>query len=331
MSRRSVSQRRSTMAGVAVFALAAGPAAAQSGDISYVTFDTVDRTFAPAATAQGVVLGLLSYTDPALAQGANVDVLWHEMGADGTFDTWAWTDDDLGMAARWIRGAFSDTTLFAQDTEISIAIYESDPGATPEDPIKFIFGLFETDPLQPALPAASDPGGLVEVLAGIGYAAAPTYSGIAAGGAASGGTGGIGGGYVPAGCLAAFGSEEEVLLQDLYRRATLILAGTDPQTAANDPCAWPCLCLTAYTCTTTPPGTWTYVGSTPIFGGGQVCKWERPATRTWTKTGLKWLWCTNCAATGTGPGGREVVFSTVGPGVACPATPPAGGTILCLR
>jgi len=266
---------------------------ASGQDIEGVSFETVDWVFVPAVAENGEIFGFLSWTDTALI-GQNVSLLWYEYDEnDGSFTTFAWKHPDVGAAALWLRGDYSEEMMFVHNDELPDFIAVAD-AANITAPKPFTNGLFEDDPLAPVIESADNPQIIIDALASIGYEAAPSISGMIV---ATGESGSVQVGQNPVpidvACVVAAGSLEAMMLNDLYNRTkSFVDFGID--LPGNRSCSWPCTCTT--TVIYTPTGPW--VGA-PSPVNPAVCLYSRPSTRTTTKTGDTWFLCVSCASTTT--------------------------------
>ncbi len=239
---------------------------------SYVRFEVGGWTFTP-AIVQTSVEGFLAWVEDVEAVGENITVMWYQHESDGTWTTWAWQSNDVGVAALHVRGLLGDQLVFASDTDV-IAWVEAASG--PAASLEVVDGLFFDDPFQAVVASHPDPPEMMDVLVAVGWQAAPNLSALAVEAAAD--------------CDI---TPEALLLNDLKSDAELTLFG---QTAVADDClSWPCKCKLTY-------GTWAcpawVLYDTVTIPGGTVCHYERTCTRPWTKTGRHWT-CFSCANTGT--------------------------------
>jgi hypothetical protein len=296
--------------------------------VDAVKFDSVDWTFIPATTTSGEILGFLSWTDSEVV-GQNISLLWYEYDLNtGDFLTFAWKHADIGAAAIWLRMNYSEEYMFAQNSDLPDFIAVAD-ALNIVDPKLFTGGLFDDDPLVPVITASQDPQPVIDALASIGYAVAPTISGMSV---ATGGNGLLQIGITPIpideACVAAAGSLEAMLLNDLYGRAVSFL--TIGEDLPDDRSCGFCSCVTTTTYTIPAPGTWAS-GTYGTPGGRQTCRYTRPATKVETISGKKFWGCSPCTGGPYSTPGVQHSEVLLVPGSTCPTSPGQGASLIWHR
>ena len=256
---------------------------------------------------ESTLVGFYAYPgDQVFSTPGNIARIWFEILPE--IDAWAAYAIDPSNQEAYvdlIDGAGGDfaTVMALED------IFAEDQAKLSSGPFGPIdSGLLEGDPLLPVLSLVGDPGHLLEMLAGLGYAAAPSLSGALSISPNPGGT----------------------VSPDVKQALDCLRFKFDPSYAATTSCN-PCECTThpvGYT--PTPPGTWTVTST--VRNGWRICSYRRPGTSSYYKTGLK-RDCTPCTEGSPGtPIGpvpvRETGSARVENAGPCPASPDAPTNIV---
>lgn len=250
----------------------------QNSDVNYMQISARGWLFCP-ATSANEIRGFLALLEDGLAIGSNIELVWYQREANGSWTSWGWEQRDLGEAVWWVRSHLNDPLAFTLDVELNEAAESVEPeAATP--PVPLVNGLFFDDPIQPVVQQSENAAAVVDGLAVAGWQVAPIMSSLEAGGVAP--------------CDQQSVNAMQSLLNDLASDVEMAYFGT---ATISSTCSWPCKCTYTYGAPTC--GAWTFLYSVPQSGGGLVCHYSRSCTRTWTSTGETWLLCRDCAATGT--------------------------------
>lgn len=219
---------------------------------------------------EDALAGLYAYPgDQVLSTPGNIARIWFEIvpEVDG-WAAYAIDPSDTEAYIDLIDGVHGNFALIESLEEI----FAEDQSKLLSGPSGLIdAGLLEGDPLLPVLSVVSDPRHLLDLLAGLGYPAAPSLSGALSISPNPGGT----------------------VSPDMKEALNCLRADFDPSYVPTTSCT-PCRCTThpvGYT--PTPPATWA-VTSRPRNGWTR-CSYTRAGTASYYKTGLK-PDCTPCTA-----------------------------------
>jgi hypothetical protein len=258
------------------------PGLSTPGGAAYVRFNVRGWVFAP-AVVDGYIFGFLAWAntvDPAedsvIVTGENLRVLWCQRD-EQAWSVWAWTGDDVGQAATWVRGLLDAPAAFAEDLQLP-SLMDQKTGAVPLAPHLLYNGLLRDDPLQALLSSAASPEVFVDAVAKAGYRAAPVVSALH-----SLTTSGA--------CDPTANNALEGALDGLTQEADTILFG---RSQFNTGCSWPCKCTT----TSGPATAGAWGSNSTVIGSRRHCVYHRQWSVLVTKTGLHW-WCTSCAGSYT--------------------------------
>jgi len=240
--------------------------------------------FTPALQC-GEIKGFFAQILPELSYPGNLDVLWFEPTATGSWSAWGWNGSSGAEtnAIGWIRSRLGDDSVFSENPRLQSPA-PSEP-ATWTAPAHLMRGLLEDHPLQLVLgdePRSSD---LFATLEQAGWGVAPVISRLSE---------------------RDHGASTGVNLQELLRALvgkTLVLVpgtvaqtGTGP-TAGGPTFPWDCECTLSYG--TPVYGPWVFLYSVPAMGGGLTCHYERTVTTPWRTIGDYFLSCIGCTDSGS--------------------------------
>lgn len=260
----------------AVVALCATLASAQTG--AYATFTYETWTFAPIVSS-GAIKGYLAWADPATLTGDNLPIIYYQRTTTG-WKMWGWADYDLGAATRYLHNTFGES-VFQYDPDL---VNVETATTVAQSPKELQYGVFVDDPVHVLIANAPDPVELVSLLVDLGWKAAPGLSQLAVADSI----------LCPVDSTPA--DPVATLLNERTHDMDMIIFGSSTITL---PCTyWPCGgCVTTYG-TSTPSGPWTYRGSV-VVDNLTVCKYDRDATQSWSRTGRSTWLCLDCTGSGT--------------------------------
>ncbi len=282
--------------GVAAFLIAGAHAAADGVSARHYAFDW---TFVP-ATANGQVIGVLGWANSDVVVAGNMNVAWFERRADGGWDSWGWTDGQVGEAAAYVTQSVNSLVKF-RDHEVDERSVVSQ--ATTPQPVTD--GMFSDDPVREFVMMLPDPAGAIEAFAQAGWSLGPTLSASL---------------VVPVEVCATPMNATIVVMNTFAQRFEMVLMG---QSATELDCELFCAGCTETYSNPVPSGAGTWTLHTRVHLGWRYCRWCRPASYTLSYTGLTFWLCNSCSATTTVQG-YEVCEDRILTSDTCPATPPAG-------
>jgi hypothetical protein len=144
------------------------------GPVMSVDIEAHGWKFAPAVSA-GMLRGFYAEVLPDLARTGNLNILWFELTADGTWSAWGWDEGESSHnTIGWIRTHLSDESVFEDNPRVA-ASAPSEPEAWIE-PIRLKRGLLESHPLQVILGEQPRSAQMFSTLEQVGWGVAPLVS-----------------------------------------------------------------------------------------------------------------------------------------------------------
>ncbi len=116
------------------------PSVLAQGGTESVQYGIEGWNFA-SARIDKTVKGFLIWADPDTASvGDDLRILWLERGAQGSWTVWGWKDNDIALAADWVRSQKKDLTIFSDNPWANEKIFNAglEAGTAP-DPMQVVF------------------------------------------------------------------------------------------------------------------------------------------------------------------------------------------------
>jgi len=283
-------------------------AQAQTIERPQVVFEHAGWAFQPVwDRGEESLAGFYAYpTADVISLPGNIVRIWFESREDNAWGAYAVDPSDIASTVDQIEDAGGEGGVILLIEEVLIED-PSMPMSGPAGPITA--GLIQSDPMIPIVENASQPNLLTQLLASVGYAAAPSLS-----------------------APLSTSSNAGTVSGEMKQALNCLRGEIDPFASMTN--CMVCRCSTHFTgYTPTPPGTWTVTSS--IRNGNRRCTYRRNGTASYWKTGEKGEPpCVSCAVgSATAPIGpvpvREVGTAYVDGTGPCPPNPES--TYLVIR
>lgn len=244
----------------------------QNPDADYVQINAEGWLFCP-ATDSSEVKGFLALLDGAGSAGLNIQLVWYQAEADGSWTSWGWEEPDFGGAVWWVRSYLNDSLAFTHDIDLNEAAETVGPEAA-VPPLPLVNGMFGDDPFQPVVEQAEDPVAVVDVLATAGWQIVPAMSSVEVGDANP--------------CGPESANALQCLLDELASEVELAYFGSSNRNTGGE-IGWPCKCTRTYVYGIWGP--WGFSHGHHTGGGRTTCHYTRTRPATMTAKGRhRWCW-----------------------------------------
>lgn len=259
-----------TMLGLAFTGVITPTAAAQSPAASWKV-PLADWTFYAVPDAKpGAVTHFLALADSGLTTGDNLTAVWLERNASGVWTSFTWPKPDMPEVIAYARKVSQNPSALAHEPDF--ASVQPTNATAPAAPLAMDTGLIAGDPMIKEVQASAEPGKVLDVLASVGYAAAPNLSAA----------------------LVTLSTQDKkleiVCAADQAAQQAEYAFFAKTYTSGTCIFNWGCSCPTT---TTVSIGAWTLISSTPNTAG-RLCLYTATETTTVSEFGQHFWSCLAC-------------------------------------